>query len=94
MFLIRRVAQFPDLEVDDPNSPVLKLPSAKPTVNAGLHYLIPVVILIWCLMVEMFSPGLSAFWGTVTLKVILLTQQPLQIISATNLLISNFYCEH
>ncbi|MFD0965504.1 TRAP transporter permease [Seminibacterium arietis] len=75
--LIRRVAQFPDLEVDDPNSPVLKLPSAKPTVNAGLHYLIPVVILIWCLMVEMFSPGLSAFWGTVTLVVILLTQQPL-----------------
>ncbi|URL05724.1 TRAP transporter permease [Avibacterium sp. 21-595] len=75
--LIRRVAQFPDLEIDDPNSPVAKLPSAKPTVNAGLHYLIPVVVLIWCLMVEMLSPGLSAFWGTVTLMIILVTQHPL-----------------
>ncbi|MFZ7245645.1 TRAP transporter permease [Avibacterium gallinarum] len=75
--LIRRVAQFPDLEIDDPNSPVVKLPSAKPTVNAGLHYLIPVVVLIWCLMVEMLSPGLSAFWGTVTLMIILVTQHPL-----------------
>ncbi|MFZ7157591.1 TRAP transporter permease [Avibacterium gallinarum] len=75
--LIRRVAQFPDLEIDDPNSPVVKLPSAKPTVNTGLHYLIPVVVLIWCLMVEMLSPGLSAFWGTVTLMIILVTQHPL-----------------
>ncbi|MFZ7135430.1 TRAP transporter permease [Avibacterium avium] len=75
--LIRRVAQFPDLEIDDPNSPVVKLPSAKPTVNAGLHYLIPVVVLIWCLMVEMLSPGLSAFWGTITLMIILVTQHPL-----------------
>ncbi|VEB24617.1 TRAP transporter permease [Avibacterium volantium] len=75
--LIRRVSQFPDLEIDDPNSPVVKLPSAKPTVNAGLHYLIPVVVLIWCLMVEMLSPGLSAFWGTVTLMIILVTQHPL-----------------
>ncbi|MFZ7218081.1 TRAP transporter permease [Avibacterium avium] len=77
LVLIRRVAQFPDLEIDDPNSPVVKLPSAKPTVNAGLHYLIPVVVLIWCLMVEMLSPGLSAFWGTVTLMIILVTQHPL-----------------
>lgn len=77
LLLIRRVAKFPDLEIDDPNAPVVKLPSAKPTVNAGLHFLIPVVILIWCLMVEMLSPGLSAFWGTVALAVILITQRPL-----------------
>ncbi len=75
--LIRRVARFPDLEIDDPNAPVMRLPSAKPTVNAGLHFLIPVVILIWCLMVEMLSPGLSAFWGITALAVILITQRPL-----------------
>ncbi|OOF43658.1 C4-dicarboxylate ABC transporter [Rodentibacter rarus] len=75
--LIRRVAQFPDLELDDPNSPVAVLPHRKPTVNAGLHFLLPVVVLMWCLMVEQFSPGLSAFWGTLVLAVILITQRPL-----------------
>ncbi|QIW15101.1 C4-dicarboxylate ABC transporter [Pasteurellaceae bacterium RH1A] len=75
--LIYRVAQFPDLQPDDPNAQIVKLPSAKPTVNAGLHYLLPVVILLWCLMVEMLSPGLSAFWGTLTLIAIQLTQRPL-----------------
>lgn len=74
---IRRVASFPDLEMDDPNSPVASLPYRKPTVNAGLHYLLPVVVLMWCLMVEQMSPGLSAFWGTITLGFILITQRPL-----------------
>lgn len=75
--LIRRVASFPDLEPDDPNAKIVKLPSAKPTVNAGLHYLLPVVVLMWCLMIERMSPGLSAFWGTMALAVILITQRPL-----------------
>lgn len=75
--LISRVAKFPDLEMDDPNAPVAKLPYRKPTVNAGLHFLLPVVVLMWCLMVEQFSPGLSAFWGTVALSIILITQRPL-----------------
>ncbi|NEN75529.1 TRAP transporter permease [Pelistega sp. NLN82] len=75
--LIRRVATFPDLEPDNPNTQIIKLPSAKPTVNAGLHFLLPVVVLMWCLMIERMSPGLSAFWGTVALTAILLTQRPL-----------------
>ncbi|UJF25245.1 TRAP transporter permease [Suttonella sp. R2A3] len=73
--LIWRVAQFPDLQMDDPNEAIVKLPSVKPTVNAGLHFLLPVVVLIWCLMVERFSPGLSAFWGTMALIFIQLTQR-------------------
>jgi len=39
------------------------LPPTWPTVKAGLHFLIPVGVLIWCLMVEEMSPGLSAFWA-------------------------------
>ncbi|HDL1136654.1 TPA: TRAP transporter permease [Mannheimia haemolytica] len=77
LLAIRRVASYPDLEADDPNSEIVSLPKRKPTVNAGLHYLIPVVVLLWCLMVEMLSPGLSAFWGTITLIFIQLTQRPL-----------------
>ncbi|MGR6981507.1 TRAP transporter permease [Testudinibacter sp. P27/CKL/0425] len=77
LLLLKRVAGFDDLKIDDPNSPVVKLPSVRPTVNAGLHFLLPVVILIWCLMIERMSPGLSAFWGSLALCFILLTQRPI-----------------
>lgn len=77
LLLLKRVARFDDLQIDDPNSPVVKLPSVKPTVNAGLHFLLPVIILIWCLMIERMSPGLSAFWGSIALCFILLTQRPI-----------------
>ena len=77
LLLIRRVAHFPDLEPDDPEKEMVTLPSVKPTVNAGLHYLLPVVVLMWCLMIERMSPGLSAFWGTMVLGAILITQRPL-----------------
>ncbi|MEE9336088.1 MAG: TRAP transporter permease [Granulosicoccaceae bacterium] len=70
-------AKQPDLVIDDPNAPVLELPESKPTILSGLHYLLPVIVLIWCLMVERLSPGLSAFWATVLMIFILLTQRPL-----------------
>ena len=44
---------------------------------SGLHFVLPVVVLVWCLMVERLSPGLSAFWGSVILIFILLTQRPI-----------------
>ena len=70
-------AKQPDLEIDDPDSPVLELPDPRPTILSGLHYLLPVIVLIWCLMVERLSPGLSAFWATVLMIFILITQRPL-----------------
>lgn len=75
--LIYRVSQFPDLVADDSDTQITHLPSVKPTVNAGLHYLLPVAVLIWFLMVEQKSPGLSAFYGTMALIFIQLTQRPL-----------------
>ncbi|WP_304640901.1 TRAP transporter permease [Pseudomonas sp.] len=75
--LLRLGARYPELELDDPNAPVVSLPQTRPTVLSGLHYLLPVVVLIWCLMVERLSPGLSAFWATVFMIFIILTQRPL-----------------
>ncbi|WP_029057092.1 TRAP transporter permease [Stappia stellulata] len=75
--LIRYCSAFPELEMDDPNKPVLRLPEAGPTVKSGLHFLLPVFVLIWCLMVERLSPSLSAFWATALMIFILLTQRPL-----------------
>ncbi|PSU60381.1 C4-dicarboxylate ABC transporter [Photobacterium aphoticum] len=53
------------------------LPSTRAVLLSGLHYLLPVIVLVWCLMVERLSPGLSAFWGSVILVVIVITQRPL-----------------
>jgi TRAP transporter 4TM/12TM fusion protein len=56
-----------------------ELPDPGPTVKAGLHFLPPVGVLVWCLMVERLSPGLSAFWATAFMMFILLTQRPLRV---------------
>ncbi len=77
VLVVRKVASEPDLTVDDPNAPVLTLPPLKETVLAGLHYVLPIGVLVWALLVEELSPGLSAFYATVFLIVILLTQKPL-----------------
>lgn len=54
-----------------------KRPEPWPTVRAGLFYLIPIGILVWCLTIEMLSPGLSAFWAVVAMLFQMATQRPL-----------------
>ncbi|MGJ7457669.1 TRAP transporter permease [Halomonas sp. RA08-2] len=74
--LLKVGAKYPELELDDPNSKVLTLPQTRPTVMVGLHYILPVIVLVWCLMVERLSPGLSAFWATVFMIFVMVTQRP------------------
>ena len=75
--LIKYQSGYPELKLDDPNSPVLKCPQTGPTIKSGLHFILPVVVLVWNLMVEELSPALSAFWATVFLMFILVTQRPM-----------------
>ncbi|OJA05429.1 TRAP transporter permease [Halomonas sp. QHL1] len=75
--LLKLAAGYPELELDDPNQPIFSLPQTKPTVLVGLQYILPVIVLVWCLMVERLSPGLSAFWATVFMIFIILTQRPI-----------------
>ena len=77
LFLLWVGSRQPELEIDDPNSPVFELPETGPTVRSGLHYLLSVVVLVWCLMVEQLSPGLSAFWATMFMIFIMVTQKPI-----------------
>jgi TRAP transporter 4TM/12TM fusion protein len=74
--LIWYKARYPDLPADSADA-ILRLPDFFTTARTGLHYLIPVVILVWCLMVESLSPSLSAFWAAAFLVLILLTQRSL-----------------
>jgi TRAP transporter 4TM/12TM fusion protein len=75
--LLKFATHHPELEMDDPNDPVIELPETGPTVKSGLYFLLPIVVLMWCLIVERFSPGLSAFWATVLMIFIVLTQRPM-----------------
>jgi len=75
--LIAFGSRYPELKIEDPNKPVTALPLPGPTIKAGLHFILPVVVLVWALMVERLSPGLSAFWGACFMIFILLTQRPL-----------------
>lgn len=70
-------SRYPDLELDDPNAPVIQVPRAWHVARTGLDFMIPLVVLLWCLMVEQMSPGLSAYWGCVSLLAIVLTRKPL-----------------
>jgi TRAP transporter 4TM/12TM fusion protein len=65
-------SRHPDVPQDDPDNPAVSLPRPWPTVRAGLHFFIPIVVLLWCLMAEELSPGLSAFWATVAAMVLVL----------------------
>ena len=57
-----------------------KPPEIGPTFRSGLHYLVPVAVLIWCLLVERLSPGLSAFWATLLMILVTVTQRPLTVL--------------
>ena len=76
--LIKIASAKPDLEMDDPHSEVVSLPVYDEVKTTGLQYILPIVVLVWFLMVERKSPGLSAFWAALLLIVILLTQKPLK----------------
>jgi len=91
--LLWLASTVPDLEPDDPNAEDIELPVVGDIYKSGLYFLLPIVVLVYFLMIEQKSPGLSAFWATFLLFGILLTQRPLkalfrgdgQILSATTL---------
>jgi len=73
--LLRISCQVPELEN---STEITELPPLGATAQAGLYFLLPIVVLMWCLVVERLSPALSAFWATMLLLVIVLTQRPLK----------------
>lgn len=72
--LVKFASNYPEL---DTSHEINELPKIGPTVKVGLYFLLPVVVLVWCLTVERLSPGLSAFWATVFMIIVVITQKPL-----------------
>ena len=78
VFLVLQASRHPDLKMDDPDAPMDVLPRPWDVAITGFHYLLPIVILIWCILVERLSPTLSAYWATVSMIFIIFTQKPLK----------------
>ncbi|MCC4265563.1 TRAP transporter permease [Oceanimonas baumannii] len=76
--LVAWSARLPDLAIDDPDSPDIHMPDPGTTFKSGMYYLLPIVVLVWCLTVERLSPGLSAFWATLFMMFIVVTHKPLK----------------
>ncbi|MFN3643596.1 MAG: TRAP transporter permease [Gemmobacter sp.] len=71
-------AARPEIEVDDPHAQRIVLPVMGEVVPRGLHFLLPILVLVWYLMVERQSPAKSAFYAVLVMIVILLTQKPIK----------------
>jgi len=77
---LKVAARRPDLALDDPQAKDIRLPKMGDVVPTGLHFLLPILVLVWYLMVERQSPAKSAFYAVLTMMVILLTQRPIKAI--------------
>ena len=75
LLLLALACKVPEL---DRSLEIKELPELGPTAQAGYYFLLPIVVLMWCLVVERLSPSLSAFWATVLLIFIVITQRPLK----------------
>jgi len=75
MLLIWFACKVPEL---DTSTEINELPPLGATAQAGYYFLLPIVVLMWCLVVERLSPALSAYWATMLLIFIVLTQRPLK----------------
>ncbi len=82
LVLLYIASRRPDLEKDDPEAPITELPPAADTAWTGLYYLLPIIILLWCILPspERLSAHLSAYYACLAMIFITLTQHPLKAI--------------
>ncbi len=78
VFLAWKASQHPDLEADDPDKPIEKLPRAGEVAITGLYFILPIILLIWLIMVERMSPGTSAYYAVMAMSFIAFTQHILK----------------
>ncbi len=72
--LIALEADTPEPEGWDPERPL----TPAEALRGGLHFLLPVAVLVWCLIIVRLSPAASVFNAILLLIVIQLTQHPLR----------------
>ena len=76
--LVRIAAKRPDLSIGLTSAEMKSLPLVSSVANTGYHYVLPILVLLWCVLVNRLSPALSAYWACMVMIFILLTQHPLK----------------
>ena len=78
--LIWFASRKPDFEKEDPDAPITELAPAGETAVKGLYYLLPIILLMWCILPtpDRLSAHLSAFYACILMIVVALTQHPLK----------------
>ena len=71
-------ASKPELELDNPHEKNIRLPVMAEVVPTGLHFLLPILVLVWYLMIERQSPAKSAFYAVLVMLVIIFTQKAIK----------------
>jgi len=74
LFLVRIAAQATPVDIFELSENQKPLPPFGDVVVTGLHFILPVFVLIWCVLVERLSPSYSAFWATLSMLFICFTQ--------------------
>ncbi len=78
LFLVWLASRLDDLQLDEPDAPITELPPPGATTIKGLYYVLPIVILIWCIVIERLSPAYSAFWSMIAMTVVTFTQHSIK----------------
>lgn len=78
LILLINASRHPDLESAADDESMTVLPRAWDVAVTGFHFILPIIILIWCILIERLSPTLSAYWATLAMIFIVLTQRPLK----------------
>jgi len=69
------------LKLDIRGIPRAELPPFWATLSKGLHYLIPVAVLVYFLMISRLSPGLAAFYACISMIAVILVQHPVRVLA-------------
>ena len=79
LMLLFLSSRHDDLAMDTgEDEPVLPRPGD--VAVTGYYFILPIIVLIWCILIERLSPTLSAYWATLAMIFIVLTQRPLKAI--------------
>jgi TRAP transporter 4TM/12TM fusion protein len=70
-------SRYPELSLESADAMQREVPQTGPTVLAGVFYLVPIFVLVWCLMALERSPGTAAFYACASMMFMLVTQRPL-----------------
>ena len=76
--LVGIAAREPDLAVGLSESEMKLLPLVSTVARTGYHFVLPIVVLLWCVLITRLSPGLSAYWACLAMMFVLITQHPLK----------------